>query len=56
MRLEAQIEPTGALRYGFQAKAKDANMAGTTNPVQVSLSIGDDAGLTPVKADLDRSL
>ncbi len=54
VRLEAQIKPTGTLRYAFQAEAKGANLSGTNNPVQVSLRIGDDAGLTSVKADLDR--
>jgi hypothetical protein len=40
----------GALRYVFNAEASGANLAGTTNPVQVSLSIGDDAGLASVNA------
>jgi YVTN family beta-propeller protein len=44
--LEARIELTGSLRYAFHAEAKGANLSGTTNPVQVSLGIGDDAGLT----------
>jgi hypothetical protein len=48
--LAAQIKPAGALRYAFGAEAIGANLSGTTNPVQVSLSIGDDAGLTSVKA------
>ena len=52
--LEAQIKSTGTLRYAFDAEAKGANLSGTTNPVQVSLSIGDDAGLTKVKAYFDR--
>ncbi len=54
VRLEAQMEPTGTLRYTFDAEAKGANLGGTTNPVQVSLSVGDDAGLTEVKAYFDR--
>lgn len=56
VRLEAQIEPTGTLRYAFQAEASGANLARTSNPVQVSLSVGDDAGLTSVKAHFDRRL
>lgn len=54
VKLEAQIEPTGALRYALRAEASGVNLAGTANPVQVSLSIGDDAGLTSVKAHFDR--
>ena len=52
--LEAKIEPTGSLRYAFHAEVKGANLSGTTNPVQVSLGVGDDAGLTTVKAHFDR--
>jgi len=54
VRLEAKIERTGSLRYTFRAEANGANLSGITNPVQVSLGIGDDAGLTSVKADFDR--
>jgi hypothetical protein len=42
------------LRYRFSAEAKGANLSGITNPVQVSLGIGSDAGLTSVKARFDR--
>lgn len=48
--LEAQIQPTGTLRYTFDAEAKGANLSGATSPVQVSSGIGDDAGLTSVNA------
>jgi YVTN family beta-propeller protein len=54
VRLEAKIELRGGFRYEFHAEAKGANLSGTTNPVQVSLGIGDDAGLTSVKAHFDR--
>jgi YVTN family beta-propeller protein len=54
VRLEANIELMGGFRYGFHAEAKGANLGGTTNPVQVSLGIGDDAGLTSLKAHFDR--
>jgi hypothetical protein len=56
VKLEAKIEPTGTLRYVFQAKAVGTSLSGITNPVQVSLSIGDDAGLTSVKAHFDENL
>lgn len=54
VRLEAKIEVMGRFHYAFHAEAKGANLSGTTNPVQVSLGIGDDAGLTSVKAYFDR--
>lgn len=52
--IKAKIEQTGSLRYAFHAEVKGANLSGTTNPVQVSLGIGDDAGLTTVRAHFDR--
>ena len=48
--LKAKIELTGTLCYAFHAEVKDANLSGTTNPVQVSLGIGGYAGLTSVNA------
>lgn len=49
-QLHAAIERTGVRRYRFRADAKDTNLNGITNPVQISLSVGDNAGLTSVKA------
>jgi YVTN family beta-propeller protein len=54
VRLEAKIELTGSSRYTFRAEARGANLSGITNPVLVSLGIGNDAGLTSVKARFDR--
>lgn len=54
VHLEARIELRGGFRYAFHVEAKGANLNGTTNPVQVSLGIGDNAGLTSVKAHFDR--
>ena len=48
--LHVEIEPTGAKRYDLKARARDANLIGTTNPVQVTLVIGDDSGTVSVKA------
>ncbi|MGB6177615.1 MAG: hypothetical protein WBF43_15075 [Methylocella sp.] len=53
VRLEAQIKRTGTLRYALDAEAKGANLAGTTNPVQVSLTIGGGSGTTSVTADIN---
>jgi hypothetical protein len=33
------VKQTGTLRYAFHAEAKSADLAGTKNPVQVSLTI-----------------
>jgi YVTN family beta-propeller protein len=51
--LEAQIKLMGNLRYAFTVEARGANLSGIANPVQVSLGIGDDAGLTFVQAHFD---
>jgi YVTN family beta-propeller protein len=49
-QLRARIEQSGTQRYRFRVDAKDTNLSGIANPVQISLSIGDNAGLTSVKA------
>jgi YVTN family beta-propeller protein len=54
VHLRAKIELMGRFRYAFLVEAKGANLSGTTNPVQVSLGIGDNSGLTSVKAHFDR--
>ena len=42
--LEAVIRPLGGGRYEFKAEGEGAALPGTANPVQVSLTIGDDGG------------
>ena len=54
VHLEARIEARGGFSYAFHVSAQGANFSGTTNPVQVSLGIGDNAGLTSVTAHFDR--
>ncbi len=54
VRLEALIKRTGTLRYAFHAEAMGANLAGTKNPVYVTLIIGDDSGATSVTAEISR--
>jgi hypothetical protein len=50
VNLQALITPTGGLRYAFLAAAERASLTGTTNPVQVTLTIGNDSGTISVKA------
>jgi YVTN family beta-propeller protein len=50
VRMEALIAPTGSLRYALVAAAQDANLTGITNPVPVTLTIGDDCGMASVQA------
>jgi YVTN family beta-propeller protein len=55
VELNVKIEVTGGFRYAFfHAKATGANLGGTTNPVQVSLGIGQLAGLTLAEAHFTR--
>ena len=42
--LEAVIRPLGGGRFEFKAEGEGADLRGTANPVQVSLTIGDDGG------------
>jgi hypothetical protein len=53
--LEAKIKPTGTLRYAFNAEGDGASLTGTTNPVPVTLTIGDDSGTTSVTAKISPS-
>ena len=46
--IEALIASLGNNRFGFQAAAYGANLSGTTNPVTVGLTIGNDSGTTSV--------
>ena len=46
--IQALIAPLGNNRFGFQATAYGADLTGTTNPVTVILTIGNDSGTTLV--------
>jgi hypothetical protein len=50
--LNAVIKPTVTLSYGFSVTATGASLTGTNNPVQVTVTIGDDRGLTSVTAKI----
>jgi YVTN family beta-propeller protein len=54
VKLGAKIVPTGTLRYNFYVTAKDLNLMGIPHLAQVSLSIGDDAGLATVTPRVER--
>ena len=47
--LQVRITPVGATTYSFSAEASGANLAGTTHPVSVGLTIWDDAGTTALR-------
>ena len=48
--LDIEIRRTTSLRYEFHAKATGANLMGVSNPAQVALRIGDEAGSAQVRA------
>jgi hypothetical protein len=50
--LEVQIAPVSANSYTFKAEGSGADLAGTTNPVTIGLTIGDDAGTRTVTAEV----
>jgi hypothetical protein len=52
VRLEALIAPVGTLRYAFLAAVEKVSLAGTKNPVYVTLTIGGDSGATSVMAKI----
>jgi hypothetical protein len=48
--LDVKIADLGNRTFQLQAKGQNANLAGTTNPIAVNLTIGDDDGSTTVNA------
>jgi hypothetical protein len=44
------IQPMSKGKYIFAARATNANLAGTANPVNVGLTIGNDAGSASITA------
>ncbi len=54
VRLKAKLELMGGFAYAFRAEVEGVNIRGITNPVQVSLGIGKDAGQASVKVHFDR--
>jgi hypothetical protein len=48
--LQFTINPVGGNSYTLQAEGSGANLTGISNPVTVTLTIGDDAGSAPISA------
>ena len=47
--LQLKIDPAGANSYTLQAEGSGANLSGISNPVTVTLTIGDNTGSTQIK-------
>jgi YVTN family beta-propeller protein len=50
VRLHARIRTAGTLRYAVEVAGRGASLAGSKNPIQVSLIIGNNSGTTSVNA------
>jgi outer membrane protein assembly factor BamB len=50
--LQFRINPTGPNSYTLQAEGIGASLGGISNPVPVTLTIGDDTGTTTITADI----
>ena len=53
VELEVEITGVGDATFEFEVEAEGANLNGTVNPVEVTLSIGDDIGTVSVIAELE---
>ena len=51
--VEFRINPVGGNSYTLQAEGSGANLTGISNPVTVTLTIGDDAGSTQITATIN---
>jgi hypothetical protein len=49
--LQVRISPSGGETYEIQAEASGVNLTGLTNPVKVTVTIGNNTGSVPVTAD-----
>jgi hypothetical protein len=50
--LDLRINPTGGSSFTLQAEGSGANLTGISNPVTVTLTIGDDSGSTQITAQI----
>ena len=51
--LEVEIEPQEDGTLEFEIEGEGADLTGITNPVEVGLAVGDDAGTTAITAELE---
>ena len=54
VRLEIRIAPTGADAYEIEVKASGVKLSALTNPVPVTLTIGNNTGTAEVAAEFHR--
>ncbi len=54
VKLEITVTETGAKSFNFSAKGESLNLKGTTNPVPLSLAIGNDMVQASVTVDLNK--
>ncbi len=54
MTLQLEIEkPLRGNSFEFEVEGEDADLTGTVNPVEVTVTIGDDTGITTVTAGIE---
>ncbi len=53
VELEFEIEAFGDDSFDFEVEGEDADLTGTVNPVEVTLTIGDDTGTISVTAEIE---
>lgn len=53
VELEVAIRPLGGGSFEFKAEGKGADLTGTVNPVEITLTIGNDTGTVSVTAKID---
>jgi len=53
VELEFKIESLGSASFEFEVEGEDADLAGTVNPVEVTLTIGNDSGTESVTAEIE---
>jgi len=53
VKLDASVRPVRGGAFEFEVETEGANLKGFTNPVTVTLTIGDDGGSRTVKAEIE---
>ena len=52
LRCRSKIDPAGGGSYTLQAQGHAANLNGISNPVTVTMTIGDDTGSAQITAQI----